>query len=71
MPHQPKLVPCKLHGSSFCYIQLDGSHLPDISCKCAEDKANSGYYSSNCPIDLHRQISRNRPARKSDLDSTG
>jgi hypothetical protein len=51
---QPLLIACKDHGGEFhCYIQRDGTHIPDISCTCQLYPKAS--YSAECPVDLHRE----------------
>lgn len=43
-----ELVRCTLHGTSSCWVQMDGSHISWKVCECCRDKP--AYL---CPIDGH------------------
>jgi hypothetical protein len=54
LSHLTRRVPCGEHESCFCYVQCDGSHLPDTKCTCRGLGAQFSF-SRVCPIDLHRE----------------
>jgi hypothetical protein len=59
---QPRLIPCTEHGSSpYCYIQQNGTHINESKCTC---RRSSVYYSTCCPVDLHKIAARHQQERK-------
>jgi hypothetical protein len=58
----PMLVECDQHGSPYCYLQRDGSHISPSVCCCKQDGKQ---YSERCPIDLHREGARFNPPDRS------
>lgn len=50
-----QLVRCIVHGTSCCWVQLDGTHISPKACRCGD--ADEAIY---CPIDGHslRYITR-------------
>jgi len=58
-PARPGLVECHQHGDVMCFVQRDGTHIPQNMCNCKTTRTTS-FYSVKCPVDLHRDITHRK-----------